>query len=77
MPPYPQVLLLAMAGVLSVVSAVDGRWLCRADDLAAVRKRVDALEQEASLRYSGLRHGYAPRLLGSIVALNTSAVEIL
>jgi hypothetical protein len=70
-------LLLALAGVLSVAAAVAYRWLPRPDNLAAVRQRVEALEQEADRARDNPHHDYAPRVLGSISDLNAPAVEIL
>jgi hypothetical protein len=73
---------LASATILAGL-ALAYRWpwpaergeLANGNDLAAVRQRVEALEQEAQLARAGLPHDYRPQVQGSIADLHSPAAE--
>jgi hypothetical protein len=80
----PLLVALASATILAGL-ALAYRWpwpaergeLANGNDLAAVRQRIEALEQEVQVARSSMSHDYRPRVQGSIADLHLPAVEIL
>jgi hypothetical protein len=86
LPPRRSLLVTLASATILAGLALAYRWPWPAErrglaagptDLAALRQRVEALEQEAERARDNPHHDYAPRVMGSIADLNAPAAEIL
>jgi hypothetical protein len=80
LPPRRPLLVTLASATLLAGLALAYRWPWPAErelapgsvDLAAVRQRIEGLEQETKLARSSLSHGFRPQFLGSIAAESAS-----